>query len=75
MKRATSRYSCVVGLIRRWSAARRSQRGFEVPLFVRVELDDEYEDGRVTEVVLGLPDGSPYDGVELARDWQGHYLV
>jgi hypothetical protein len=29
----------------------------------------------VTQVVLGLPDEPPYDGVELARDWQGHYLV
>ncbi|HLU74708.1 MAG TPA: hypothetical protein VKZ82_21195 [Nonomuraea sp.] len=48
---------------------------FEVPLFVRVELDDEYEKDRVTQVVLALPDEPPYDGIELARDWAGHYLV
>ncbi|MFE3786037.1 hypothetical protein ACFXPA_48575 [Amycolatopsis sp. NPDC059090] len=48
---------------------------FEVPLIVRVELDDEYDDDRVAQVVLGLPEGTPYDGVELAPDWQGRYRV
>jgi hypothetical protein len=48
---------------------------FEVPLFVRVEVDDEYEDDRVTQVVLAVLDGPSYEGVELARDWTGHYLV
>jgi hypothetical protein len=48
---------------------------FEVPLLVRVEVDDEYEDDRVTQVVLAVLDGPSYEGVELARDWTGHYLV
>jgi hypothetical protein len=47
---------------------------FEVPLFVRVEIDEEYEDDRVAQVVLAIGD-PPCEGVELARDWRGHYLV
>lgn len=38
---------------------------FEVPLLVRVELDDEYEDDRVTQVVLTLTDEPPHDGLGL----------
>ena len=47
---------------------------YDVPLFVRVEIDDEYEDDRATQVVLAIPD-RPFEGVELARDHRGHFLV
>jgi hypothetical protein len=47
---------------------------YDVPLLVRVELDDEYEDDRVTQVVLAIPD-RPFEGVDLARDLRGQFLV
>jgi hypothetical protein len=34
----------------------------------------EYEDDRVTQVVLAIPD-RPFEGVDLARDLRGQFLV
>ncbi len=53
---------------------------YEVPLYVRVEIDDEYEDDEVTQAVLAIPPLDPvfrpaYEGIELARDHRGHFLV
>lgn len=53
---------------------------YEVPLPVRVEIDDEYEDDKVTWVVLAIPPldsgfAQAYEGIELTCDQQGHCLV
>jgi hypothetical protein len=55
-----------------------------MPVLVRVEIDDEYEDERVTQVVLALGDDEPlpslgrarpYDGITLIQDEHGQARV